>query len=102
MASVLVFLQYLIMFLYSLTPPLPLSDLPSDLCSHVPPSGIEASSLRPFGLITFLSTVDCVLGILCLFGLYPPISSLIKNKDTQKETHDALPILPSIWQFGNA
>ena len=30
------------------------------------------------------------------------VASLIKNKDTQKETHDALPILPSIWQFGNA
>jgi len=32
------------------------------------PSGIEASSFGPFGLLTFLSSVDFILGILSLFA----------------------------------
>jgi hypothetical protein len=32
------------------------------------PSGIEASSLGPFNLLTFSSSVDCFLGILYFFG----------------------------------
>ena len=35
------------------------------------PSGIEASSLGSFSLLTFLSSVDCILGIQgCLFGWF--------------------------------
>jgi hypothetical protein len=63
--------QYLIMFA-------PSSALPTPLSHPVPslfllsaffslPSGIETSSLGPFDLLTSLSSVDCILGILYFF-----------------------------------
>jgi hypothetical protein len=63
--------QYLVMFPLPFTVPSPTKippslPLPSFFFSF--PSGIEASSLGPFGLLTFLSSVDCVLGIPCFLA----------------------------------
>ena len=46
----------------------PSLSLPPVIAFFSLPSGIEASSLGPFGLLTFLSSVDCILGILYFFG----------------------------------
>jgi hypothetical protein len=34
------------------------------------PSGTEASSLGPFSLLNFLSSVECILGILYFLNLF--------------------------------
>ena len=40
-------------------------------------SGTEASSLRPFSLLTYLSSVDCILGILYFFFFLANIHLLV-------------------------
>ena len=53
----------------SLSPFPPRSTLPPSCeCFFSLPSGIESSSLWPFGLLKFLSFVDCILGILYFCG----------------------------------
>ena len=66
-------LPYLLMISFS--PPPPFSNFPpkSIPLSASPgcfllPSGIDVSSLGPFCLLTILSSVDCILGILFSFG----------------------------------
>jgi hypothetical protein len=67
--------QYQIMSASSLNPgPCPLSHSgPSRLviAFFSFPSGTEAYSLGPFSLLNFLSSVDCILGI--LYSPHPPI-----------------------------
>jgi hypothetical protein len=46
----------------------PLSSLPLPYGFFSLPSGIDTSSLEPYGLLTFLSSVECILGILFFFG----------------------------------
>jgi hypothetical protein len=65
--------QYLIIFLCSFPclffHPNPSLSFPSPVIAFfLLPSGIEASSLGSFGLLTFLSSMDCILGILYYFG----------------------------------
>ena len=60
--------QYLIMFPSS--PPCPLSHprlSPPSLLPVFCPSGIEVSSLGPFSWLTFLSFINCILGVLYSF-----------------------------------
>jgi hypothetical protein len=43
------------------------------------PSGTEASSLEHFNLLTFLSSVDCILGILYFFSFLANIYLLVST-----------------------
>ena len=54
-----------------------LSTLPSAFFSLL--SEIEAYSFSPLGLLTFLSSVDCILSILFFFGYYSLISEYIPH-----------------------
>ena len=81
--SVLLLPSYLIMFLLSppgrsALPPRSLLFLSPVIAFFSLPSGTEASSLGPFSLLTFLSSVDYILNIFCpFFGSFPFISAYI-------------------------
>ena len=71
--SVLLLPSYLIMFLLSppgrsALPPRSLLFLSPVIAFFSLPSGTEASSLGPFSLLSFLSSVDCILVILYFWG----------------------------------
>jgi hypothetical protein len=53
---------------FPLSLPSPTLPLPSGVIFSSLPSGIKASSHWPFCLLTFLSSVGCILGILYIFG----------------------------------
>ena len=70
------------LFASSPSHPDPSLPLPPVIIFFPPLSGIEGSSLVPFCLLTFLSSVDCILGILYFFFFLANIHLLVSTYHT--------------------